>query len=147
MNRFMWLLVGFVALLSLLGVGLTLKPGEVPSPLIGKAAPAFSLPQLDYPDLTSSPESMRGKVWLLNVWASWCVACLQEHPVFVDLAKSGLVPIVGLNYKDPRKDALESPMATPNCSTYGRSNCSRQDRVDYDYSGLTAMRAAASLRR
>ena len=147
MNRFMWLLVGFVALLSLLGVGLTLKPGEVPSPLIGKAAPAFSLPQLDYPDLTSSPESMRGKVWLLNVWASWCVACLQEHPVFVDLAKSGLVPIVGLNYKDPRKDALESPMATPNCSTYGRSNCSRQDSVDYDYSGLTAMRAAASLRR
>jgi cytochrome c biogenesis protein CcmG, thiol:disulfide interchange protein DsbE len=130
-NRFMWLLVGFVALLSLLGVGLTLKPGEVPSPLIGKAAPAFSLPQLDYPDLTSSPESMRGKVWLLNVWASWCVACLQEHPVFVDLAKSGLVPIVGLNYKDPRKDALEWLRRHGN--PYLLSVSDSQGRVGIDY--------------
>lgn len=106
MNRFMWPLVGFVVLLAFLGVGLTLKPSEVPSPLIGKPAPDFSLAQLDTPEQTFSAQSMRGKVWLLNVWASWCAACLDEHPVLLDLAKSGAVPIIGLDYKDSRDEAL-----------------------------------------
>ena len=106
MNRFMLPLIGFIVLLSFLGVGLTLKPSEVPSPLIGKPAPGFTLPQLATPEQTLSPEAMQGKVWLLNVWASWCAACLQEHPVLLDLANSGAVPIIGLNYKDPRNDVL-----------------------------------------
>lgn len=131
MNRFMWPLIGFVLLLAFLGVGLTLKPSEVPSPLIDKPAPAFTLPQLDDPERTFSPESMRGRVWLLNVWASWCVACLQEHPVFVDLAKSGLVPIVGLNYKDPRKDALDWLRRHGN--PYLLSVSDNQGRVGIDY--------------
>lgn len=131
MNRFMWPLIGFVVLLAFLGVGLTLKPSEVPSPLIDKPAPAFTLPQLDDPERTFSPDSMRGRVWLLNVWASWCVACLQEHPVFVDLAKSGLVPIVGLNYKDPRKDALDWLRRHGN--PYLLSVSDSQGRVGIDY--------------
>ncbi|HKY01378.1 MAG TPA: DsbE family thiol:disulfide interchange protein [Burkholderiales bacterium] len=88
-------------------VGLQLKPREVPSPFIGKAAPAFQLQQLQSPDRPFQPEAMRGKVWLFNVWASWCVSCRAEHPVLVELAKRNLVPIVGLNYKDKRDEALK----------------------------------------
>lgn len=107
MNRFMWPLIGFIVLVGFLGIGLTLKPGEVPSPFIGKPAPDFTLPQLATPERTFSPEALRGQVWMLNVWASWCVACLQEHPVLLDFSKSSSVPIIGLNYKDGRNDALE----------------------------------------
>ena len=93
-------------LVIFLGVGLTLKPREVPSPLIGKAAPAFRIPQLHEGDKTISPEDMRGKVWLLNVWASWCVSCREEHPLLVEFARQNLAPIYGLNYKDKRENAL-----------------------------------------
>ncbi len=96
----------FAALVVLLGVGLTLNPREVPSPLIDKPAPHFQLPLLHAPDKTFSEKDMLGKVWLLNVWASWCVSCREEHPVLLDLAKSGAVPIYGLNYKDERKDGI-----------------------------------------
>jgi cytochrome c biogenesis protein CcmG/thiol:disulfide interchange protein DsbE len=96
----------FLALVMLLAIGLTLNPREVPSPLIDRPAPAFELPQLHAPERMFSPLSMKGQVWILNVWASWCVACREEHPVLVDLAKSGVVPILGLNYKDRRDDAL-----------------------------------------
>lgn len=106
MKRAVLPLVVFVALALLLGVGLQLNPREVPSPLMNKAAPAFSLPQLHQPDQTLGPEALRGQVWLLNVWASWCTSCRLEHPVLVDLARSARVPIYGLNYKDQRSDAL-----------------------------------------
>ena len=104
MNRFLWPLIGFVVLVVLLGVGLTLNPRDVPSPLVGKAAPAFSLPQLAAPERAFSPQDMLGKVWLLNVWASWCVSCRQEHPLLVELAKRHGAPLVGLNYKEVRGD-------------------------------------------
>ena len=104
--RVVWVLAIFAALIVLLGVGLTLNPREVPSPLIGKAAPAFTLPQLHAPDKTFSPADMRGRVWLLNVWASWCVSCREEHPVLVELAKAGTVPIYGLNYKDQPSEGM-----------------------------------------
>lgn len=104
MNRFIWPLLGFVALLVLLAVGLRLNPRDVPSPLVGKPAPQFSLPQLQKPEQTFSPLEMRGKVWLLNVWASWCVTCRQEHPLLVELAKKQTVPLIGLNYKEVRGD-------------------------------------------
>src|SRR3954451_14583566 len=92
----------FVVLLVLLGVGLTLDPREVPSPLIGKAAPPFELPQLHAPEQTFSSTQMLGKVWMLNVWASWCVSCREEHAVLMELSRTGAVPIYGLNYKDAR---------------------------------------------
>ena len=106
MKRFLLPLIVFAVLVGFLAVGLTLNPREVPSPLIDKPAPAFSLPRLDAPEQQLALQDMKGKVWLLNVWASWCVACRIEHPLLVDLAKSGTVPIYGLNYKDKREDAL-----------------------------------------
>ena len=101
-----WTLGIFVALLALLAIGLGLNPREVPSPLIGKPAPAFELPLLSAPDKTFSQKDMLGKVWVLNVWASWCAPCLVEHPQITRLAQSGAVPVVGLNYKDAREDAV-----------------------------------------
>lgn len=97
---------GFILLVALLAVGLTLNPREVPSPFIGKPAPAFSLPKLHQPDVLMRPGDLKGQVWLLNVWASWCVSCRAEHEVVTRLAKGGEVAIVGLNYKDQRTDAL-----------------------------------------
>ncbi|WP_374691126.1 DsbE family thiol:disulfide interchange protein [Accumulibacter sp.] len=109
MNRFLWPLIGFGVLVVLLAVGLNLNPRDVPSPLVGKPAPAFALARLDAPERQFSPKEMLGKVWLLNVWASWCVSCRQEHPVLVELAKRQSVPLVGLNYKEVRGDgAIDS---------------------------------------
>jgi cytochrome c biogenesis protein CcmG/thiol:disulfide interchange protein DsbE len=108
MRRYFWPLVvcaGFAVLVGFLAVGLRLDPREVPSPLINKPAPAFQLPRLDDPALTLSPQDLQGQVWLLNVWASWCVSCQQEHPLLVGLAQAGLVPVYGLNYKDQRSNA------------------------------------------
>ncbi|HEV8368730.1 MAG TPA: DsbE family thiol:disulfide interchange protein [Pyrinomonadaceae bacterium] len=96
----------FIVLTVFLAIGLNRDPHEVPSPLINKPAPAFSLPQLKEPTKTFSAAEMRGKVWILNVWASWCVTCRDEHPLLLDYAKTGAVPIYGLNYKDQRQDAL-----------------------------------------
>jgi cytochrome c biogenesis protein CcmG, thiol:disulfide interchange protein DsbE len=96
----------FVALVLLLGVGLSLDPREVPSPLINKPAPPFQLPLLHQPEKSFSPREMQGKVWMLNVWASWCAACREEHPVLADFARSGPTPLYGLNYKDRRNDAI-----------------------------------------
>ena len=96
----------FAIIVAFLFVGLFRDPREVPSPLIGKPAPAFSLPRLHEPQRTLSNVDMRGQVWLLNVWASWCVSCRVEHPLLVDLAKANLVPVIGLNYKDRREDGL-----------------------------------------
>jgi cytochrome c biogenesis protein CcmG/thiol:disulfide interchange protein DsbE len=106
MKRYLIPLIVFVVLVGFLAVGLNLNPREVPSPLIDKPAPAFSLPRLDAPEQKLTLQDLKGKVWLLNVWASWCVACRQEHPVLVELAGTNAVPIYGLNYKDKRDDAL-----------------------------------------
>ena len=100
MARFLVPLGVFLVLAGFLAVGLKLNPREVPSPLINKPVPAFNLAQLHQPNLLFSQKDMQGKVWLLNVWASWCAACRDEHPLLIELEKSGIVPIVGLNYKD-----------------------------------------------
>ena len=96
----------FVALVAFFAVGLMRDPREVPSPFIGKPAPAFKLEELHRPGSSFAPEQMKGKVWLLNVWASWCVSCRVEHPLLVDMSKRKVVPIVGLNYKDNRGDGV-----------------------------------------
>lgn len=96
----------FLVMVVFLAIGLRRDPSEVPSPLINKAAPTFRLPQLKEPDKTFSAEDMRGKVWVLNVWASWCGVCRDEHPLLMKYAKTGAVPIYGLNLKDHREDAL-----------------------------------------
>lgn len=108
MNRFLLPLVVFVVLVGFLAVGLNLNPREVPSPLIGKPAPAFDLPLLDHPEQRFSPKDMAGKVWLLNVWASWCVSCRDEHPILVAYSKKeGMPPVIGLDYKDQRDDGQQ----------------------------------------
>jgi cytochrome c biogenesis protein CcmG, thiol:disulfide interchange protein DsbE len=94
----------FVLLVILLGFGLTQDPKRVPSPLIDKAAPAFQLPVLSNQAEHFSPADMKGKVWLLNVWASWCVSCRAEHEIIKKLSRMKLVDIVGLNYKDEAVD-------------------------------------------
>jgi len=106
MMRFILPFVIFVILAVFLFVGLNLDPREVPSPLVGKPAPAFVLPQLNAAGKQFSPNDMRGKVWLLNVWASWCVSCEAEHPVLMELARLNIVPIYGLDYKDKRELAM-----------------------------------------
>ncbi len=104
MARYWLPLAGFIVLAGFLAVGLTLNPREVPSPLIGKAAPAFKLPTLADPGREFSVGDTQGKVWLLNVWASWCAPCLEEHPVIEALSRRG-VPVYGLNYKDKQEAA------------------------------------------
>lgn len=104
MNRYYWILGAFAALVLLLAIGLNLNPRDVPSPLVGKPAPAFTLSVLASPEKTLSPKDMQGKVWLFNVWASWCVSCRQEHPVLVEFSKKSSVPLIGLNYKEVRGD-------------------------------------------
>ena len=104
--KFLIPLALFAVLVVFLAAGLRLDPREVPSPLVNKPAPAFKVPQLEQPELQFAAEDMKGQVWLFNVWASWCVACRQEHPVLMRFASQKLVPIIGLDYKDQRKDAL-----------------------------------------
>ena len=105
MKRFLIPLAGFFVLVIFLAIGLTRDPRDLPSPLKDKPAPSFTLPQLADPDKTFSPADMKGKVWLLNVWSSWCVSCRAEHPVLVDFARQSKLPIVGLSYKEVRGDS------------------------------------------
>ncbi|MEP7329486.1 MAG: DsbE family thiol:disulfide interchange protein [Betaproteobacteria bacterium] len=99
-------LVIFVVIAGFLYVGLGRDPREVPSPLVGKPAPAFTLAQLHDPGQKLSTADMKGQVWLLNVWASWCVSCRVEHPLLVQLAQAKVVPVIGLNYKDKVPEGL-----------------------------------------
>lgn len=101
-------LVLFLLLGVLLAVGLTIadRKTELPSPLIGKAIPAFTLPVLGQPGQLVTHEEILGEPFLLNVWASWCVTCRVEHPVIEELAQSGKLKVIGLNYRDAPEDAL-----------------------------------------
>lgn len=106
MNRHLLPLALFAALALLLGIGLALDPRELRSPLVGRAVPPFEAVSLHPPARTVSPADLRGQVWVLNVWASWCTACGDEHALLLDYAGSGgAVPLVGLNYKDRPADA------------------------------------------
>jgi cytochrome c biogenesis protein CcmG/thiol:disulfide interchange protein DsbE len=108
MRRFLLPLGLFLILVGFLAVGLHKDPREVPSPLIDKPVPNFNLTQLQEAEKMFTPKDMEGKVWLLNVWASWCVTCREEHPFLVEFSKTGIVPILGLDYKDGRKEGVET---------------------------------------
>ena len=129
--RVFWVIAAFIALVGLLAAGLRLNPREVPSPLIGKPAPHFELPLLAAPEKTFSQKDMLGAVWILNVWASWCPPCLVEHPVVTELARSGIVPVIGLNYKDARENAL--PWLRRNGDPYKLSVYDLEGRIGIDY--------------
>lgn len=100
--KFLIPLAIFLVLAGFLAVGLNLNPREVPSPLIGKPAPAFELTKLDAAEQKLKRDDLLGKVWVLNVWASWCAPCREEHPLVMELARRKLAPVYGLNYKDTR---------------------------------------------
>ena len=121
----------FIVLCAFLLVGLWRDPREVPSPLIGKPAPAFTLAQLHEPSKTLGPADLKGQVWLLNVWASWCVSCREEHPLLVGLAKAKLVPIVGLDYKD--ETAAGKRWLAQHGDPYTVSVVDRDGRVGIDW--------------
>ena len=121
----------FALLVAFLYKGLMLNPSEVPSPLIDKPAPDFSLPRLHDPITAISNQDMAGKVWMLNVWASWCVSCRQEHPLLVDLSRRGIVPIYGLNYNDTREEAIDWLQRLGN--PYLASAFDADGRVGLDY--------------
>lgn len=106
MKRFIFPLFFFVILIVFLGIGLHLKPAEVPSALIGKPVPEFKLTRLQEPDKLISTQDLSGQVWLLNVWASWCTACREEHAALLAFSRSASVLIIGLDYKDKRQDAI-----------------------------------------
>jgi len=136
MMRFLLPLVVFLVLVAFLFVGLNRNPREVPSPFIGKPAPAFALPQLHEPTKVLSAKDNLGKVWLLNVWASWCVSCRDEHPLLVQLAQSGLVPIYGLNHKDKRIDALKWLKQFGDPYTLSIADADGRTSIDYGVYGV-----------
>jgi cytochrome c biogenesis protein CcmG/thiol:disulfide interchange protein DsbE len=134
--RFVVPLGVFLVLVAFFAVGLTRDPREVPSPFIGKPAPAFKLAQLHEADRVFTPEDMKGKVWLLNVWASWCVSCRVEHPLLVEMAKKNVVPIVGLNYKDKREDGMQWLGKFGNPYTLSAYDADGRVGIDYGVYGV-----------
>lgn len=131
MMRYLIPIAVFAALVGFFSVGLTLKPSEIPSPLIGKVAPSFELPRLHEPEQQLSNTDMRGQVSLLNVWATWCYACRQEHPILNEIAKSGVVSIYGLNLRDRRLAAKQwlAQLGDP----YTATGFDRDGRVALDW--------------
>ena len=129
--RFLLPLAFFVVLVGFLYVGLFRDPREVPSPLVDKPAPAFRLAQLDDPAKLLGTADLKGQVWLLNVWASWCVSCRVEHPLLVELARSKIVPVIGLNYKDTNK--LGRAWLAENGDPYKVSVVDADGRVGIDW--------------
>lgn len=126
----------FIILSVFLAIGLKLNPKEIPSPLIDKPAPAFSLPILASPEKILKNTDLQGKVWLLNVWASWCVSCREEHPVLLQLAKMNLVTLAGLNYKDERPAATQWLERHGNPYTLSIMDADGRTGIDYGVYGV-----------
>jgi cytochrome c biogenesis protein CcmG/thiol:disulfide interchange protein DsbE len=124
-------LAAFLLLLALLYAGLARDPRAVSSTFIGKPAPAFRLARLDAPERIVAHEDLRGQVWLLNIWASWCASCRAEHPVLLDFSQRGLAPVVGVNYKDRREDALS--WLARHGDPYRMSLADEQGRLGIEY--------------
>ncbi|MEY3807395.1 MAG: hypothetical protein RI893_371 [Pseudomonadota bacterium] len=148
MLKYLLPLLLFIILAVFLALGLNLHPSEIPSPLLNKAAPEFSAPKLQTtakdggsvaigtepmrpPEQKLTPTDLKGKVWLFNVWASWCVSCRSEHPILNQLAKTKAAIIVGLNYKDEPEDAKQwlAQLGNP----YDVSIMDQDGRIGIDY--------------
>lgn len=125
-------LILFVILAGFLAVGLQHDPSEIPSPLVGKPAPDFSLPRLDDAQKKLSPKDMLGEVWLFNVWASWCGACRDEHPVLLKLAQMHVVPLYGMDYSDTQDAALKW-LEAGGGNPYVKTVMDEEGRVGIDY--------------
>jgi cytochrome c biogenesis protein CcmG/thiol:disulfide interchange protein DsbE len=128
-------LIIFGILVVFLVIGLSLKPKEIPSPFIGKPAPAFELNVLNQSD-RFEPKSMLGKVWLLNVWASWCTSCREEHPLLIELSKQKLVPLIGLNYKDKDPEAIQWLKEVGNPYDFSVVDAKGKVGIDYGVYGV-----------
>jgi cytochrome c biogenesis protein CcmG/thiol:disulfide interchange protein DsbE len=131
LNRYLLPLAGFLVLVGFLAIGLKLDPREVPSPLIDKPAPAFSAALLAQPDKRVTRDDLVGKAWVLNVWASWCAPCRDEHPLWVAYAKRSPVPIYGLNYKD--KNDAGTAWLRQLGNPYAESLIDPDGRIGIDY--------------
>lgn len=136
MKKFILPIAVFVALGLLLAYAIEqmqtgeYSPRDIPSPLIDKPLPSFALPNLEKPEQSVRKSDLLGRVYLLNVWASWCAACRDEHPLLVALSREKRVPIIGLNYKDERQDALRWLQQLGN--PYELSIADRDGRVGID---------------
>jgi cytochrome c biogenesis protein CcmG/thiol:disulfide interchange protein DsbE len=126
----------FIALAVFLALGLKLNPKDIPSPLIDKPAPAFSLPILGIPEKKLSNQDLQGQVWLLNVWASWCVSCREEHPVLLQFTQQSSVTLVGLNYKDQADAAIEWLSKLGNPYTVSLMDSEGRTGIDYGVYGV-----------
>lgn len=132
-----WLpLVFFFVLVGFFAKGLFLNPREVPSPFIGKPAPLFTLPVADHAEKTFSTTDMKGHIWMLNVWAPWCVSCRVEHKLLMALAESRTAPpIVGLNWKDKNREAKELLVHTGNPYVAVPDDVSGRVGIDWGVTG------------
>ncbi|QGZ40662.1 cytochrome c biogenesis protein CcmG/thiol:disulfide interchange protein DsbE [Pseudoduganella flava] len=131
MRRYLMPLIVFLALAGFLAAGLRNDPRELPSALVGKPAPEFTASRVGAGQGIFSPRQMAGKVWVLNVWASWCAPCRVEHPLLMRFAQQGLAPVVGLNYKDA-EDAATTWLRTQG-DPYVFSAADPAGRIGIDY--------------
>ena len=131
MAKFLIPLALFLITVGFLFKGLFLDPHEVPSPLVGKPAPMFQAPVLGETGKTFNIEGMKGKVWLLNVWASWCAACREEHPLLIEMAKTGKIITYGLDYKDTDAEAQE--VLTNMGNPYNKVLTDSDGKIGIDY--------------
>ncbi len=136
MKRYLILLAGFAVLLAVLAAGLRHDPRRLPSMLIGKPAPEFDLPHLQSPNQRLSPQSLRGQVWLLNVWASWCESCRDEHAVLLNFAQQKIAPVYGLNYKDQHQAAIRWLTEAGDPYTASIVDSNGQTGIDYGVYGV-----------
>lgn len=136
MKRALLPLAAFFVLLALLAAGLRHDPRQLPSALIGLPAPAFDLRRLQAPGERVSSSALRGQVWILNVWASWCEPCRDEQPVLVDLAARRIAPVYGLNYKDEPGPALQWLAEAGDPYTASLVDRSGQTGIDYGVYGV-----------
>lgn len=136
MNKYLFIpLVLFIGLVAFLLIGLHRDPNEIPSPLINKPAPDFQLAQLKDPAQSLSAKEMRGKVWLLNFWGSWCISCREEHPILMKYAKTAELPIYGVDFKYGNDASDERSAAKQMLSEEGNP----YTQVIYDPEGRTSV--------
>jgi len=119
----------FLAIVVFLYIGLGRDPRHVPSPLIGKPAPDFELPLLYQLEKSLTDEDLKGRVSLVNVWASWCVSCRYEHELLMDISRNTDIPVIGINYKDEHADAMK----------WLRDRGDPYESIVFDYEGRAAI--------